>query len=512
VSPRPTRKLRCAVYTRKSSEEGLEQEFNSLHAQREAGIAYIASQKSEGWIALADYYDDGGISGGTLERPALQRLLRDIEAGMVDVVVVYKIDRLSRSLTDFAKLVDLFERRNVTFVSVTQQFNTTTSMGRLTLNILLSFAQFEREVIGERIRDKFAASRKKGIWMGGWPALGYEVQDRRLVVVEREAALVRRIVDRFAKTGSALAVARELNAAGEVTKHRASANGARGGRQWTKGAIYKVLANRVYLGEAVHKGVAYPGEHAAIVDRRTWDNAHAVMAEPAHRRGAATRAQVPALLKGLIYGPNGRPMSPSHTRRRGRIYRYYVTREAIADGYESCLVTSVPAADVEGAVLEHVQRLLAAPELVARTWASARRDGEDEITERDVTVLLADFATVWSELFPAEQSRIVQLLIARVNVHEDALEVRIRAEGLMSLVGELRQQSDRKAPDERRRDHARWHDARRAHPHAVPAPRWPQADRDARWERDCEDREVAAGRHASQNAGAGVAVATDAGK
>ena len=221
MNGRPTRKLRCSVYTRKSSEEGLEQEFNSLVAPREAGLAYIASQKSEGWVALPDHYDDGGISGGTLERPALKRLLRDIEAGLLDVVVVYKIDRLSRSLTDFAKLVDVFKRHNVTFVSVTQQFNTTTSMGRLTLNILLSFAQFEREVIGERIRDKFAASRKKGLWMGGWPPLGYEVENRRLVVVEREATLVRRIFDSFAKTGSALSVARELNRVGEVTKRRA---------------------------------------------------------------------------------------------------------------------------------------------------------------------------------------------------------------------------------------------------------------------------------------------------
>jgi site-specific DNA recombinase len=373
VSPRPARKLRCAVYTRKSSEEGLELEFNSLHAQREAGVAYIASQKSEGWIALPDHYDDGGISGGTLDRPALKRLLRDVEAGLIDVVVVYKIDRLSRSLTDFAKLVDIFERYNVTFVSVTQQFNTTTSMGRLTLNILLSFAQFEREVIGERIRDKFAASRKKGLWMGGWPPLGYEVRDRRLVVVEREAAVVRRIFDRFAKTGSALAVARELNAAGEVTKRRQCASGPRGGKAWTKGALYKVLANRIYLGEAVHRGAAHPGEHAAIIDQRTWDKSHAVMAEPAHRRDAATRAQVPALLRGLIFAPNGRPMSPSHTRRRGRIYRYYVSREAIADGYATCPVTNVSAADVEGAVLDHVQKLLAAPELVARTWAAAKR-------------------------------------------------------------------------------------------------------------------------------------------
>jgi DNA invertase Pin-like site-specific DNA recombinase len=418
-------------------------EFNSLHAQREAGLAYIASQKSEGWIALPDHYDDGGISGGTLERPALRRLLCDVEAGLIDVVVVYKIDRLSRSLIDFARLVEVFERHNVTFVSVTQQFNTTTSMGRLTLNILLSFAQFEREVIGERIRDKFAASRKKGMWMGGWPPLGYEVVDRRLVVVEREVALVRQIFDRFGKTGSALLVARELNAAGEVTKRRQCSDGPRGGRPWTKGAVYKVLANRTYLGEAVHKGAAYPGEHAAIVDQGTWAKAHAVMAEPAHRRGAATRAQVPALLRGLIFGPNGRPMSPSHTRRRGRIYRYYVTREAIADGYDSCAVTSIPAADVEGAVLDHVQKLLAAPELVARTWA-AKREG-DAITEHEVTILLADFATVWNELFPVEQARIVQLLVERVDIQEDALEVRIRAEGLASLVTELRQHDERRA-------------------------------------------------------------------
>jgi hypothetical protein len=280
--------------------------------------------------------------------------------------------------------------------------------------------------------------------MGGWPPLGYEVENRRLVVVDREAAIVRRIFDRFAKTGSALLVARELNAAGEVTKRRGCANGSRGGKLWTKGAVYKVLANRTYLGEAVHKGVAYPGAHAAIVDQRTWEKAHAVMAEPAHRRGAATRARAPALLKGLIYGPNGRAMSPSHTRRRGRIYRYYVAREAIADGYGTCAVTSVPAADVEGAVLDHVQRLLAAPELIARTWTVAKRKG-DEITEREVTILLADFATVWEELFPAEQARIVQLLVERVDVQEDALEVRIRAEGLASLVGELRQQGERMA-------------------------------------------------------------------
>ena len=285
-------KRRCAVYTRKSSEEGLEQAFNSLDAQREAGLAYIASQKAEGWIALPDRYDDGGVSGGTLDRPALQRLLRDVEAGLVDVVVVYKIDRLSRSLTDFAKLVELFERHGVTFVSVTQQFSTTSSMGRLTLNVLLSFAQFEREVIGERIRDKFAASRRKGMWMGGFVPLGYRVEDRRLVVVEEEAELVRRVFARFAALGSALQVARELNAAGEVTKRRVTAGGStRGGLPWSKGAVYKLLANRVYRGEAVHKGKAYPGEHAGNRHPELWDRVHAILAEHPRRARRAPHAR-----------------------------------------------------------------------------------------------------------------------------------------------------------------------------------------------------------------------------
>ena len=250
------RRMRCAVYTRKSSEEGLDMEFNSLDAQREACEAYIASQRAEGWVTVRDQYDDGGFSGGTLERPALQRLLADIAAGLIDVIVVYKIDRLSRALMDFSRLVELFDRHNVTFVSVTQSFNTTTSMGRLTLNILLSFAQFEREVIGERIRDKFAASRKKGMWMGGFVPLGYDVQDRKLVVNASEAAIVRMIFERFTKMGSATALVRALRAEGITGKR---------GKLIDKGYLYKLLANRLYVGEAVHKGTAYPGEHEAIV-------------------------------------------------------------------------------------------------------------------------------------------------------------------------------------------------------------------------------------------------------
>src|SRR6187455_898914 len=265
-----TGRVRCAVYTRKSSEEGLEQEFNSLDAQREACEAYIASQKPEGWLLVPDRYDDGGISGATLERPALKRLLADIEARRVDVVVVYKIDRLSRALMDFAKLVEVFDRNHVTFVSVTQSFNTTTSMGRLTLNILLSFAQFEREVIGERIRDKFAASRKRGIWMGGFVPLGYDVKDRKLVVNEAEAKKVRMIFERFIKLGSATTLVRTLRAEGVTGKY---------GKLVDKGFVYKLLNNRIYIGLAVHKETAYPGEHKAIVSQVLWDKVHSILAD-----------------------------------------------------------------------------------------------------------------------------------------------------------------------------------------------------------------------------------------
>ena len=262
----PPQKLRCAVYTRKSSEEGLEMEFNSLDAQREACEAYVASQRAEGWILVPDRYDDGGFSGGTLERPALKRLRNDIETGKIDVVVVYKIDRLSRSLMDFSRLVEVFDQHKVTFVSVTQSFNTTTSMGRLTLNVLLSFAQFEREVIGERIRDKFTASRKRGMWMGGWAPLGYEVRDRKLVVNEVDAELVRSIFQRFVKTGSITILARELIAEDVRNKYN---------KLIDKGILYKMLNNPVYIGVAVHKGASYPGEHVGIIDRKIWDKVQA---------------------------------------------------------------------------------------------------------------------------------------------------------------------------------------------------------------------------------------------
>jgi DNA invertase Pin-like site-specific DNA recombinase len=422
------RKLRCAVYTRKSSEEGLEQEFNSLDAQREACEAYIASQKAEGWVLVPDRFDDGGVSGATLERPALKRLLADIEAHRIDVVVVYKIDRLSRALMDFAKLVEVFDRNNVTFVSVTQSFNTTTSMGRLTLNVLLSFAQFEREVIGERIRDKFAASRKKGMWMGGFIPLGYDVKDRKLVVNQTEAATVRMIFERFIKIGSATDLVRKLRAENIRGKQ---------GKLVDKGYVYKLLNNRVYIGEAVHKGMAYAGEHQAIIDRTLWDRVRTIMGESPRKRAASTRAQTPALLKGLIFGPTGRAMTPSHTRKGGKLYRYYVSTDVLKRDADACPVRRIPAAEIESAVVDQLRGLLRAPEIIVGTWRAARRS-VDGLNESDAREALERLEPLWDELFPAEQARIVQLLVERVDVSPDGADIRLRTEGLTHLVGDLR--------------------------------------------------------------------------
>jgi DNA invertase Pin-like site-specific DNA recombinase len=431
----PVRKTRCAVYTRVSTDERLDMEFNSLDAQREAALSYIASQKHEGWIVVGDRYDDGGFSGGTLERPALQRLLRDVEHGVIDVIVVYKVDRLSRSLTDFARIVEIFERHSVSFVSVTQAFNTTTSMGRLTLNILLSFAQFEREVIGERIRDKFAASRARGMWMGGNPPLGYDVRERKLVVNETEAELVRLIFKRFLRVGSATKLAQELRRAGHRTKSWTTQDGNhRPGKPIDKGAIYKILGNHVYLGEAVHKGTPYPGEHEPIIDRATWDKVHTILAENTVARSNSTRAQTPALLRGIMFAPGGHAMTPSHTRKAGRLYRYYVATDAIRQGYAECPVRSVPAAEVEEAVVAQIRHLLCTPEIIARTWAEAK----SEMPEREVVKTITEFAPLWDELFPAEQARIVRLLVERVDLAPSGLRVKLRAEGLQTLVEELR--------------------------------------------------------------------------
>ena len=428
-APRPIQKRPCAIYTRVSTDEQTDREYNSLHAQRDACEAYVASQQADGWMLLRDHYDDGGFSGGTLERPALRRLLADIEEDRVQIVVVAKIDRLSRSLMDFAKLVEVFDRHNVTFVSVTQSFNTTTSMGRLMLHVMLSFAEFEREVIGERIRDKFAASRSRGMWMGGSVPLGYDVRDRKLVVNETEAAKVRRIFQGFVAIGSATKLAKVLRDEGLTTKR---------GRPIDKGDIYKLLNARVYRGEVVHKANVYPGEHQGIVSCELWDAAHTILTESPRARANRNRVQSPALLRGLIFGADGRAMSPTHTRRRGRLYRYYVSQSALkgTDDGTVATVRRVSAAEIETAVFDQVRALLRQPEIIIGTWLAARTE-LPELTEDETRIALAQLDPLWGELFPAEQARIVRLLVERVEIGPTGADIRLRGEGLANLVQDL---------------------------------------------------------------------------
>jgi len=371
--PRP---IRCAIYTRKSHEEGLEQEFNSLDAQREACEAYIASQKHEGWKALATHYDDGGFTGGNMDRPGLKALLADIEADRVDVVMVYKVDRLSRSLMDFSKLVALFEEHDVAFVSVTQRFDTTSSMGRLTLNILLSFAQFERELCGERIRDKIAIAKKKGKYVGGRPLLGYDVdrERMRLLVNEAEAKLVRHIFERFCRLGSCMLVARELNDQGHRMKAWVTKKGKpMGGGTWKKTDVHHLLTNRRYVGEVMYKGQGYPGEHDAIVDRKVWNRVQCILSGNRGTRANQTRRKTSAVLKGLIRCECcDAAMAPTYTTRRGKRYHYYVCHAAAKNGYDTCQVRSVPAGQVEQAVFTYLREVFADPAMVARTFRGTR--------------------------------------------------------------------------------------------------------------------------------------------
>jgi DNA invertase Pin-like site-specific DNA recombinase len=324
-----TRALRCAIYTRKSSEEGLEQNFNSLHAQREACAAYVASQTGEGWVLLPQAYDDGGFSGGSIDRPGMRAMLAAIRRGEIDVVVVYKVDRLTRSLADFARIVELFDQHQVSFVSVTQAFNTTTSMGRLTLNVLLSFAQFEREVTAERIRDKIAASKAKGMWMGGRPPLGYDGVDRKLVVNKTEANVVHHIFQRYLELGSVVALAPDLEARGFRSKRWVKQDGVEaGGALLARGALYHLLANPVYRGAIRHGNKLYPDAHPPIIDAATWEAVQARLGNncPDHPTTALTPA-IP-LLKGLVTDDRGAPMAPIHTRRGERRYRYYASNAA----------------------------------------------------------------------------------------------------------------------------------------------------------------------------------------
>ncbi len=327
-----SQKIRCAIYTRKSTDEGLEQDFNSLDAQREACEAYIQSQRSLGWRSLAKKYDDGGISGGTMERPALKDLLLDIEAGKVDLVVVYKVDRLTRSLSDFSKIIDAFDDRNISFVSVTQQFNTANSMGRLTLNMLLSFAQFEREVTAERIRDKIAASKRRGMWMGGLPPLGYDVCDKKLIVNEDEAIVMRQLFDLYLKCKSVRTLKAEADKRGLVTKRRSHGAKITGAKPFSRGNLYCLLQNPVYVGVVRHKGQSFDGQHDGIVDRQIWDRVQTLLAYQAPKRGSRTNNDHFCLLTGIVFDGAGERLCPTYSKKHGKIYSYYVSKNLIENG------------------------------------------------------------------------------------------------------------------------------------------------------------------------------------
>jgi len=351
--------VRCAIYTRKSTEEGLEQDFNSLHAQREACEAFVKSQKGLGWKVLPKHYDDGGISGGTMDRPALQDLLADINAGKVDLVVVYKVDRLTRSLMDFARIIETFDAKAVSFVSVTQQFNTANSMGRLTLNVLLSFAQFEREVTAERIRDKIAASKKKGMWMGGPTPLGYDVEDRKLVVNEPEAETVRQIFGLYVELDTVRRVKDQLDQLGIVTKRRVQKNGKRtGGKPFSRGNLYQLLSNPIYIGRIPHKSETYPGEHEAIVDQEVWEAVQGLLAGNATTRTQPSNAKGAFLLTGKIHDESGDPLYQSQAHKSGKRYCYYISGHLMHGAHENNEGWRVPATTMEDVVMAPLLAML----------------------------------------------------------------------------------------------------------------------------------------------------------
>ncbi len=415
---------RCAIYTRKSSEEGLEQSFNSLDAQREACEAYIASQRHEGWRVLPTAYDDGGISGGTMDRPALLRLLRDIRDRKVDLVVVYKVDRLTRSLADFAKIVEVFDANGASFVSVTQQFNTASSMGRLTLNMLLSFAQFEREVTGERIRDKIAASKRKGMWMGGVPPLGYDIQDRNLVINEEEARTVRHIFETYVTLGAVRLLHEQINEEGITTKEHTSAKGnSYGGRPISRGHLYRLLQNRLYRGEITHKDQTYPGQHEPIIDQDLWNQVQAQLEQNRDEQRAQHTTIQTSLLAGLVTDQQGDKLVPTYASKSGKRYRYYVSQSLITGTRKSAPhAIRVPAADLERLVAQRLCRWLTSPadlmDAIASNVTAAKHPA--------IITAANKLATTWNVTPTNNRRDVLQAITERVTITDARIAIAIR--------------------------------------------------------------------------------------
>jgi len=426
-----TNRRRCAIYTRKSTEEGLKQDFNSLHAQREACEAFIASQKHEGWSCLRECYDVGGFSGGTMDRPALHRLLADIGDGKVDVVVVYKVDRLTRSLADFAKIVEIFDAKGASFVSVTQQFNTTTSMGRLTLNVLLSFAQFEREVTGERIRDKIAASKKKGLWMGGLVPLGYDLKDRNLIINPIEAETVRALFRLYLELGTVRRLKEKADRRSLVTRRRQLSSGrVLGGGPFTRGHLYCLLSNPIYAGHVRHRGATYSGRHDAIVDPETFEAVQRQLAGNAANRHSRTNANAPSLLTGLVYDETGDRLCPTHANKKGRRYRYYISKRLMrgtgSEGWR------LPSSELERVVLKAVRNFLCDELQIARALRldSAQIDSVRKIIDR-----AAELARGLADDSQTDRRGTLSALLHRIVLDPDSITVEIRSLGLAGLVG-----------------------------------------------------------------------------
>jgi DNA invertase Pin-like site-specific DNA recombinase len=410
------RKFRCAIYTRKSTDEGLDQDFNSLEAQRESCAAYVMSQTHEGWEALDTRYDDGGFSGGSLERPALRALMTDIEEGLIDIVVVYKVDRLTRSLADFAKLVELFDRQKVSFVSVTQAFNTTNSMGRLTLNVLLSFAQFEREVTAERIRDKFRASKEKGMWMGGSPPLGYDIDHRKLVINQSEAERVRFIFERYLELGSVMRLMRDLKPRDIRSKHWVTRKGnAKGGSTFTRGALYALLQNPVYIGRIRHKDKVHDGQHEAIIDEQVWDAVQQLLARNRHESRAKINAKSPSLLAGLLVHEDGTAYRPRQGRKKGFNHHYYVHPSG-----------TLPVHEIDSLVVNELIAVLGRPAELCQTI------GTDDPAQMYEVVSKAQLTSAELKLRPRRD--IVLQMIDKVKVGKKQITIALNRLGLQGLL------------------------------------------------------------------------------
>ena len=430
MKPSSGSRVRCAIYTRKSSEEGLEQSFNSLQAQREACEAYVASQRHEGWHAIPKQYDDGGFSGGNMSRPALKQLLEDIAAGLIETIVVYKVDRLTRSLTDFAKMVEAFDEKGVSFVSVTQQFNTTTSMGRLTLNVLLSFAQFEREVAGERIRDKIAASKKKGMWIGGLVPLGYDLKGRQLVINPKEAKLVQEIFAQYLNLGSVAELKQYLDRKQVRTKARTSVTGrAFGGEPYARGGLYKLLRNEVYIGRIAHREQSYAGQHPAIIEPEIWEKVSALLANNNDGQRTRGRKVSSSLLVGILFDEQGNRYTPTHAVKNGRRYRYYTSQAVIHKRRKPSHLDRIPAKELEHLICSRIQALLGSPQELSSALAQLALSGNEFQRIVEAAQLLT---AAWSKQSSDRSPILVHCSMMRVVVHQSTVEIEVDVEEMVA--------------------------------------------------------------------------------